>query len=292
MTRFPRFQPARASSGRGPWTRLAIAGLLCLCAETGARAADPEPFPDFTFRTVRPPDAGAKKRITVQIAPPSDEDGRADESSDPVPAPDAARGAATPGRYGWFWEAVSPARAESGPGRLDAALQALAAAPESRAVRTPRLSELVRIARDRQAAILGNSAGTRVSPALALAVIAVESGGDTAATSSAGAQGLMQLMPDTALRFGVADPFDGAQNIAGGIAFLDALLERFEGDPVLALAGYNAGEGALARHDGVPDFAETRDYVPKVLATFAVARALCITPPVLISDGCVFRLPD
>lgn len=63
---------------------------------------------------------------------------------------------------------------------------------------------------------------------------------------------------------------------------------EFEDDPILVLAGYNAGEGSVRKYNGVPPFAETRDYVPKVLAAFQVARGLCLTPPQLISDGCVF----
>ena len=65
-------------------------------------------------------------------------------------------------------------------------------------------------------------------------------------------------------------------------------LDHFEKDPVLVLAGYNAGEGAVRDHKGVPPYPETRDYVPKVLAAYQVARGLCLTPPELISDGCVF----
>src|SRR5690606_29429372 len=130
--------------------------------------------------------------------------------------------------------------------------------------------------------------GTRISPAFALAVISVESGGRIDALSRAGAQGLMQLMPATAERFGVVDPTIAADNIRGGVTYLDWLMGRFDGDPLLALAGYNAGEGAVDKHGGVPPFAETRGYVPKVLAAWAVAKGLCLTPPQLITDGCVF----
>ena len=266
-----------------------LAGLV-LGLPARAEGDGPPPFQDFTFRSVRPPEPGTKKRITVQIAPAP-----ALAPAAPSPGGEGGRAAeATPGqgRYGWFWEAMSPAMADSGPGRLEPALTALATAPQGQAVPAPRLGALMQIARDQMAPILMNSAGTRVSPALVLAVIAVESAGDAAAVSGAGAQGLMQLMPDTALRYGVSDPFDAEDNIKGGIAFLDALMERFGGDPILVLAGYNAGETKLAEHGGVPDFAETRDYVPKVLAAFAVAKGLCLTPPELISDGCVFRLPD
>jgi soluble lytic murein transglycosylase-like protein len=129
-----------------------------------------------------------------------------------------------------------------------------------------------------------------VSPALVLAVIAVESGGNAAAVSSAGATGLMQLMPDTASRFGVTESTDPVQNIRGGVAYLDWLMGEFGNDAVLALAGYNAGEGAVMKNAGVPPYAETRGYVPKVLAAWRVARGLCRTPPDLPGDGCVFVL--
>jgi soluble lytic murein transglycosylase-like protein len=128
-----------------------------------------------------------------------------------------------------------------------------------------------------------------VSPALVLAVIAVESSGRVDAVSHKGAQGLMQLIPATAERFGVEDAGEAAQNIRGGVAYLDWLMAEFGQDAVLALAGYNAGENAVKRNDGVPPFAETRAYVPKVLAAWLVARGLCLTPPELITDGCVFR---
>ena len=118
----------------------------------------------------------------------------------------------------------------------------------------------------------------------------VESAGRADALSGAGAQGLMQLMPATAARFGVTNAFDPADNIAGGVRFLDFLMETFDGDPIMVLAGYNAGENSIPKHKGVPPYSETRDYVPKVLAAFSVARGLCLTPPELVSDGCVFRV--
>jgi soluble lytic murein transglycosylase-like protein len=139
-------------------------------------------------------------------------------------------------------------------------------------------------------ALLIETVGTNVSPALALAVISVESSGRADAMSKAGAQGLMQLMPATAKRFGVEDASDPQQNIRGGVAFLNFLYDKFDGDPILMLAGYNAGENSIGEHDGVPAFVETRDYVPKVLAAFQIATGLCLTPPQLISDGCVFRV--
>ena len=129
----------------------------------------------------------------------------------------------------------------------------------------------------------------RIDPDLIEAIIQVESSFRDDAVSPAGATGLMQLMPDTAIRFGVTDAFEAPQNIAGGVKYLDWLMQEFENDAVLALAGYNAGEGAVRSHQGVPPFPETRDYVPKVLAAYQVARSLCMTPPELITDGCVFR---
>ena len=97
-------------------------------------------------------------------------------------------------------------------------------------------------------------------------------------------------MPDTARRFGVTDSLSPDQNITAGVAYLDWLLSEFRGDAVLALAGYNAGENAVKKHQGVPPFAETRDYVPKVLAAYKVAIGLCKTKPLLITDACALNL--
>ena len=103
-----------------------------------------------------------------------------------------------------------------------------------------------------------------VSAALVKAVIQVESEWDALAVSSKGARGLMQLMPFTAERFGVADSFDARQNIFGGVRYLRLLLDQFGGDVDLALAGYNAGENAVLRYGGIPPFKETRGYVQKI----------------------------
>jgi len=133
------------------------------------------------------------------------------------------------------------------------------------------------------------SKDVEVSALLVLAIISVESSGRRYATSHAGAQGLMQLMPATAKRFGVKDSFDLDQNIAGGIGYLSFLMERFNGDPILVLAGYNSGENAIARHKGVPPYNETRDYIPKVLAAFHAAKHLCASPPKSFSAKCDFK---
>jgi len=105
-----------------------------------------------------------------------------------------------------------------------------------------------------------------VSVDLIRAVIQAESEFDPFAVSSKGAQGLMQLMPFTARRFGVSDPFDPRQNIMGGVQYLRFLLDMFQGDVALAVAGYNAGENAVARFRGVPPFKETQGYVQKIQA--------------------------
>jgi len=88
----------------------------------------------------------------------------------------------------------------------------------------------------------------------------------------------------------VGDSKDAGQNIAGGVAYLDWLMTEFDRDPVLVLAAYNAGEGAVTANAGVPPYPETRDYVPKVLAAWQVAQGLCLTPPELVSDPCVFKV--
>jgi soluble lytic murein transglycosylase-like protein len=129
-----------------------------------------------------------------------------------------------------------------------------------------------------------------VSPALVLAVIGIESGGRVDAVSTAGAIGLMQLIPATADRFGVVDSANPVDNIKGGVAYLDWLMKEFDRDPLMVLAAYNAGENAVKSNGGVPPYAETRAYVPKVLAAWAVARGLCVTPPELVTDGCVFAV--
>ena len=107
-----------------------------------------------------------------------------------------------------------------------------------------------------------------LEPALVLAVIGAESSFKIFARSPKAAQGLMQLIPKTARRFGVRDPYDPVQNLQGGMAYLQWLLAYFQGDVRLALAGYNAGEGAVQRYGGVPPYRETRAYVEKITRSY------------------------
>jgi soluble lytic murein transglycosylase-like protein len=103
---------------------------------------------------------------------------------------------------------------------------------------------------------------------LALAVISAESAFNPAAVSPARAQGLMQLIPETAERFGVKKPFNPDENLKGGLAYLRWLLAYFQGDVSLVLAAYNAGEGAVEKYRGIPPYNETRDYVKKITAMY------------------------
>jgi len=118
----------------------------------------------------------------------------------------------------------------------------------------------------------------QVAPQLVLAVMAAESNFNPNAISPKQAQGLMQLIPDTAARFNVRNILDPAQNIRGGMAYLRWLLAFFEGDVALAVAAYNAGERAVERYRGVPPYAETRAYVRKVMALLGEGERLPFDP--------------
>jgi hypothetical protein len=103
---------------------------------------------------------------------------------------------------------------------------------------------------------------------LLASVVRAESGGQVKAVSRTGARGLMQLMPGTANAMGVDDAFKPDQNIAGGTAYLDALLTRYHDNLALALAAYNAGPGAVDKYHGIPPYRETREYVARVIREF------------------------
>jgi len=264
--------------------REVFAGALAFMCLAGPVAAEFKRLqPDFTFRRVTAPTSGTTQRITVQVTE------RAPALPTAAPEAPAAPGGA---EMAWFWNAVSPNRADSTPGRLIPAMDILKNPPAGQGVRAPRLQTLQDIAQAHGTDILRETVGTDVSPALVVALIAVESAGRVTAESSAGAMGLMQLMPATAARFGVTDRANPSENIKAGVAYLSWLMQHFDKDPILVLAGYNAGEGAVQKNSGVPPYAETRAYVPKVLAAFDVAKGLCQTPPQLVSDGCVFAVSN
>ncbi|PID36879.1 MAG: lytic murein transglycosylase [Rhodobacterales bacterium] len=270
----------RAAAGLG-----ALAGGLALAPVMGV-AQDS----GVMFKRVTAPPPGSRPVIDIQISPEEHAAMQALAVQEVAPdlpeAPDASGAPVVPPstEWDWFWnDAANPAA--GGAMALNRAMERMAAQD---GVPAPRMQVLADIARTHGLDILRATIDTEVSPALVLAVIAVESAGRAEAVSSAGAQGLMQLIPATAARFGVEDATDPAQNITGGVAYLDWLLKHFKRDVIFTLAGYNAGEGAVREHGGVPPFAETRGYVPKVLAAWRVARGLCKTPPELITDGCVF----
>jgi soluble lytic murein transglycosylase-like protein len=133
-----------------------------------------------------------------------------------------------------------------------------AASPGSQAVASAsppdRLERIAREAAERH----------KVDPALVKAVISTESGWNPQAVSRKGAVGLMQLIPETAQRYGGRNPYDPAQNVDAGTAYLRVLLDRYNGDLTKSLAAYNAGEGAVDHSGGVPAYPETQRYVQKV----------------------------
>lgn len=116
--------------------------------------------------------------------------------------------------------------------------------------------------------ILATAERHGIDPLLVAAIVQVESSFDKEAVSPRGALGLMQMMPTTAEQLGVADAYDPGQNLDAGVSYLDYLLRRFDNDLVLALAGYNAGPGAVDRFGGLPPFRETRGFTNSVLRVY------------------------
>lgn len=271
-----------------------VGAVLTMGLLAGAVRAE-APANDFTFKRIKAPAPG-EKRALVQIDPAEQARLMAIPAARPQPqSPTDGTAAAAPpqgrapGLFDWYWAEVTPTL---GPvsGRFGKALEMLGKVPGGGSVPAPRMQTMQDMANRFGTEILKATIGTKVSPALVLAVMGIESGGRADAVSSAGAVGLMQLIPATASRFGVTDSKDPVQNLKGGIAYLDWLMKHFDGDPLMVLAAYNAGEGAVKNNGGVPPYAETRAYVPKVLAAWQVAQGLCLTPPELVSDPCVFKV--
>jgi soluble lytic murein transglycosylase-like protein len=157
----------------------------------------------------------------------------------------------------------TPSPAPALPARIAPAPSLASAAPVTSPVTAPVTSPVTTPVTDLTAILRQASETHGVDPALVHSVVAVESGFNPLAVSPKGAQGLMQLMPGTARRFGVTDSFDVRQNIEAGVKYLRHLQEMFKDDR-LALAAYNAGEGAVMRYGGIPPYRETEQYVEKV----------------------------
>lgn len=242
--------------------RFRAPGVLALIALLLVTFAAPSPvvaeFKIKSFKTVKPPKPGARRlSITTSI----------------VTLPEKPKKKRRQ-NYAWFWNQASPRISAANPAR--AVHLAEVVAKKSGGGR----KALIRDINEKWGReIAAASRAAQISEPLLLALIAAESGGNPRAISSAGAQGLGQLMPGTAKRFNVADPFNPAQNLSGAARYLSLLLRMFREDTLLALAGYNAGENAVKKHKGVPPYAETRDYVPIVLGYYDEARKLCATAP-------------
>ncbi|MEM7188801.1 MAG: lytic transglycosylase domain-containing protein [Pseudomonadota bacterium] len=228
----------------------AEAGLLKNSKRVGDRSS---------MTIIRRPSSGARKRIFA----PGERPARA------APGSTSRRQ-----RHDWFWKIHSTGIASADPARWQAALTTL---DERRAggKAIVGIDHLRQITLAYGPQISAAAKRHNVSEMILIAVISVESRGRAKAVSPKGARGLMQLMPATAKRFGVSDSLDPAQNIGGGASYLNWLLTEFGGDPLLALAGYNAGEGAVRKHKGVPPYAETRDYVVKVFDALSALQAVC-----------------
>ena len=201
------------------WGSGILGAMLAMAVPLGVQAEGLPAARDFTFKRISVADSRPGNRITVQIDPVEQARLLAlAPKVDPHPKPRAEAEALAPAapvagtKYGWFWEKIPPARDQTA-GRFPLALASLAQGPGGAQVLAPRLQHMQQIANTYGVEILKATIGTEVSPALVLAVIGIESGGRHEAVSSAGATGLMQLIPATAERFGVKDAKDPVQNI-------------------------------------------------------------------------------
>ena len=258
------------------YRRVLLVQILAIFALVGADFAESTAEAGFLKNGVRPgnrskmhivrrPSSGARKRIYA----PGERQQRQQQSGKR-----GKKGGRYRQQHAWFWKTHSPGIGSANPVRWN---QALATMQKRRSSGQGLVSEakVADVMRTYRTEITAAARKHKVSEALLAAVITIESLGKAKAVSHKGAQGLMQLIPATAKRFGVTNSFDPTQNIAGGATYLSWLLNEFQGDPLLALAGYNAGEGAVRKKNGVPPYAETRDYVVKVMDAVAAVKAVC-----------------
>lgn len=154
------------------------------------------------------------------------------------------------------------------PGGFGSLLEQLRNKPESGKGTNRRESQRAEI----DSAVMEASQKYQIDPELLFAVIKQESGFNPRAVSPCGAQGLMQLMPGTAKQVGVTNSFDIKQNVDGGANYLRQMLDQFDGDVKLALAGYNAGPHRVVQYGGIPPFAETQNYVKSITGDFQTSH--------------------
>jgi soluble lytic murein transglycosylase-like protein len=228
-----------------------------------AYAGDPvEPGPGFKF-VKAPKKSGAKPTGGSLIRRPPTDEGQSD----------------------WFWRDVST--------RIEAAnsdrIERLRKLVIGKYGRGRQIKLLRQISQRWRAEITSAAQAAIIAPQLLTAIIAAESSGDPNAVSRSGAMGLAQLMPETASRFNVTAPFDPQNNLTGAAAYLSVLLDIYSGDIALTLAAYNAGDGAVRDHQGVPSYLETRDYVPKVLSFLVAAEQECTQPLLGPRDQCQLK---
>lgn len=181
-----------------------------------------------------------------------------------IPSAQPAAGQALP---------ISAYAAATGAGAIPTSNVGSATAYPSASASTPPASSSGETGSEYDTLIERAAASNGVDPAVLHGLIQQESGFDPNSTSGAGALGLTQLMPSTATSLGVTDPLDPAQSIEGGARYLGEMLRQFGGNTQDALAAYNAGPGAVQRYSGVPPYAETQQYVAKVLGYAAEYRA-------------------
>jgi Transglycosylase SLT domain len=257
--------------------------VTMLCGVAMAQAPD-----EFTFKRVGPPAKDGEGLLDIQVGPKTEIRRLLPTRVDPET--DIAQPAVTPSTEApWFWNRISPRILDGSAQRLELATSIVESHPDELVAFSINPDELERIAGSFGIHILKASVEAQVSPALLLSLIYLESGGEPGLGDRTGPAGLMQLKPEIVRQFAVTDVMNPIDNIGGGARYLEWLLDRFDGDAILALAAFNTDDAVIRAAKGVPDYPETRLFVPRVVAVWSLARQLCMTPPVKATDGCVFK---